>query len=167
MKNDHASDHNYNIVQDLAMMQIALAEAKIAAQQQEVPIGAVLTLNHQIIAKSHNCTIQQHDPSAHAEILVLRQAGRHLKTHYLNDCELYVTLEPCSMCSSAISIAHIKRLIFGAISPKTGAILHNEFFFQQPNCFYKPQLTYGILQDECSSLLKNFFINLRIDSNNQ
>lgn len=144
-------------------MQIALLQAQKAYAKQEVPVGAVLVKEGKIIAKNYNRNLSWHDPTAHAEILVLRNGGKRLGTHYLCDCDLYVTLEPCNMCATAISLARIRRLFFGAYCPKTGAVMHGCQFFDQNNCFHIPKVYGGILATETSKLLRDFFRQLRAE----
>lgn len=139
-------------------MQDALAQARIAAQNGEVPVGAVLVgRNGQPLAKTHNLVETSHDPSAHAEILAIRQACESLGTPRLTDCDLYVTLEPCPMCAQAISFARIRRLYYGAPDPKGGGVAHGPNLFQQPTCHHRPEIYDGIMEKECGEILKNFF----------
>lgn len=143
------------------MMRMALVQAKRAAAHAEIPVGAVLVHQGQVIARAYNRTIRDHNPTAHAEILTLQRGAHKLHSHYLNECDLYVTLEPCAMCAAAISIAKIRRLIIGTDSAKTGAVLHGIRFFEQSSCFHKPLVIQGILQSECAALLTAFFQQLR------
>ena len=138
-------------------MSLALEEASLAFEKQEVPVGAVLVKNEEIISRSHNQSISKNDPSAHAEMNVLRDAGKKLGNYRLNDCQLYITLEPCLMCFGACVHARIERIIFGAEDSKSGVIknnllLENEKFFN-----HKLSITSGILENESSKLLKTFF----------
>jgi tRNA(Arg) A34 adenosine deaminase TadA len=144
---------------DLATMRIALEEAQAAAAAGEAPIGAVVVdpATGQVIARAHNAPIGRHDPSAHAEILALRQAGEALGNYRLTGLTLVVTLEPCAMCAGAISHARIGRLVFGAPDAKGGAIVHGPKFFAQPTCHWRPEVTGGVLADESAALLKSFF----------
>jgi tRNA(adenine34) deaminase len=144
---------------DLATMRIALEEAQAAAAEGEAPIGAVVVdpATGEIVARAHNAPIGRHDPSAHAEILALRQAGEALGNYRLTGLTLVVTLEPCAMCAGAISHARIGRLVFGAEDAKGGAITHGPKFFAQPTCHWRPEVTGGVLADESAALLKGFF----------
>ncbi len=143
---------------DLDMMRIALSEAEAAASRGEVPIGAVLVdAQGAIMAQDGNRTIELRDPTAHAEILVIRKAAALLGNERLLDCSLYVTLEPCAMCAGAISFARVKRLVFGASDPKGGAVQHGAQFFNQTTCHHRPDCSDGLLKDEAADLLKSFF----------
>lgn len=144
-------------------MRAALEEAKHAAQNDEVPIGAVLVdpQTGEIIARAGNRTRQLNDPSAHAEILCIRQACEKAGAQRIPDLDLYVTLEPCAMCAAAISFARLNRIIFGAPDPKGGGIIHGGQFYEQPTCHWKPQVSQGILAEECGQILKDFFKSRR------
>lgn len=142
-------------------MQHALRMAQDAVVAGEVPIGAVIVKNGQIIASSHNLTETRNDPTAHAELLVIRKACEVLKTPRLIDCDLYVTLEPCPMCATAISFARIRRLYFGATDPKGGGVESGARIFNQPTCHHKPEVYGGIAESPCSEVLKEFFLKLR------
>ncbi len=142
-------------------MEFALEEARLAAKAGEVPVGAVIVKDRQLIARGQNRTLRDHDPSAHAEIVALRNASRLLKNSRLNDCDLYVTLEPCAMCAGAISHARIARLYFGAEDPKSGGILHGARVFSHPQCHHKPDVYEGISEAQAQSLLKEFFAQRR------
>jgi tRNA(adenine34) deaminase len=139
-------------------MAIALDEAKAAGSRGEVPVGACIVspLGH-VIARAGNRTLEQRDATAHAEMLVIREASAKLLTERLPDCDLYVTLEPCAMCAGAISHARIRRVYFGADDPKMGAVEHGPHFFAQPTCHHAPEIYGGIGRDAASELLKNFF----------
>ena len=147
--------------EDEKWMSFALEEAKKAEREGEVPVGAVLVKDNIVIAKSHNKPISENDPTAHAEIKLLRAAGRELKNYRLPGTTLYVTLEPCAMCLGAIMQARIKRVVFGAYDPKTGVCGSSENFIEA-RCFnHKIDLTSGVLDHESKLLLKNFFNSLR------
>ncbi len=148
---------------DTDYMKIALKEAQKAFEIDEVPIGAVIVdpTTQKIIAKAHNKTEFGQDITAHAEILALRKACRKLKAKRLWNLDLYVTLEPCAMCAAAISFARIRRIIYGACDEKGGAIDSGVKFFQSKTCHHKPEVVSGILKDESSQLLKDFFKNKR------
>ena len=138
-------------------MSEALKQAKLSFKADEVPIGAVLVYKNKIISSGHNLSITNHDPSAHAEILTIRDAGQYLKNYRLLNCSLYVTLEPCVMCLGAIFHARISNLIFGAYDPKTGAcesaVNLKENKELNHHCFIRG----GVLEEESKTLLQNFF----------
>lgn len=140
-------------------MALALEEAHAAANRAEVPIGAVLvdSKTGEIIARNSNRTIEHADPTAHAEILVIRDACRAAGAQRIPDCDLYVTLEPCAMCAAAISFARIRRVIYGALDTKGGGVDHGGKFFEQPTCHHRPEVTSGIMATESAELLKRFF----------
>jgi len=139
-------------------MKIALKEAELAAGRGEVPVGAVLVSSQgAVIARDGNRTEASHDPTAHAEMLVIRQAAQILASPRLTDCDLYVTLEPCAMCAAAISFARIRRVIFGAYDPKGGAVEHGGRFFSQTTCHHTPEVVSGVEENQSSKLLKDFF----------
>jgi tRNA(adenine34) deaminase len=147
--------------EDEKWMKIALNEASLALKENEVPVGSILVQNDIIIAKSHNQQIVKNDPTAHAEIQLLRKAGNQQKNYRLVGCSLYVTLEPCAMCFGALIHARVDRVIFGASDPKTGVCgscidLNSEKFFN-----HKISITSGILENDCSELLKKFFKSRR------
>lgn len=147
----------HRIAMDQFFMQEAMEEAIKAAQEGEVPIGAVIVFNNQIIAKAHNLRETNGDPTAHAEILVLREASR-LKGHWrLLGTTLYTTLEPCPMCAGAMVMARIDRLVFGAFDPKTGATGSLMNIVQDPRLNHRLKVTGGIKEAECRELLKEFF----------
>ncbi len=139
-------------------MEQALKEAEKAKSRGEVPIGAVIVApNGEVIARAGNRCEEDHDPSAHAEILAIREAGRALGSARLIDCDLYVTLEPCTMCATAISFARIRRLYFGAYDPKGGGVDHGACFYNQPTCHHKPEVYGGLRETDCADLLTSFF----------
>ena len=140
-------------------MSIALEEASKAAAIDEVPIGAVIvhSVTGEIAARAHNRTITLSDPTAHAEILAIRDVCAQAGAQRIPEYDLYVTLEPCAMCAAAISFARIRRVVFGAADPKGGGILHGGKFFEQPTCHHKPIVTHGALAEECGQVLKDFF----------
>lgn len=140
-------------------MQAALEEAIAAFERDEVPIGAVLVDpdKNKIIARAGNRTIEYADPSAHAEILALREGCTFYGAQRIPSYDLYVTLEPCTMCAGAISFARIRHLYFGAEDPKGGAITSGVRFFDQPTCHHRPKVTGGIMEKECGELLRSFF----------
>ena len=140
-------------------MRIALAAAQDAASRGETPVGAVVVdpKTEEVIAIGANGPIGAHDPTAHAEIVALRQAAAKLGNYRLTDLTLVVTLEPCVMCAGAISHARIGRVVFGAEDPKGGAVVHGPRFFEQPTCHWRPQVTGGVLAQESADLLRAFF----------
>ncbi len=142
-------------------MEIALEAARDAAKRGEVPVGAVVTQNGQILAIASNRTLTDRDPTAHAEILALRQAAQLCGSERLIGCDLYVTLEPCAMCAGAISLARIRRLYFGASDPKGGAVEHGPRFFSQKTCHHAPELYGGLGASDAAALLKTFFAERR------
>lgn len=145
-------------------MQKALNLAKISATQDEIPIGCLIvdSATGEIISSTHNLSQHSEDATAHAEILAIRQACQILKQNRLWDMDMYVTLEPCTMCASAISFARIKNLYFGAYDEKGGAVINGVKFYEQKTCHHKPNVVGGILEEKCSQILKDFFKNKRI-----
>ncbi len=149
--------HTDSSRQDERFMREALREAGKARQQQEVPIGAVLVKDGEILARGYNSSITLHDPSAHAEIMVLRQAGQQVGNYRLTDTELYVTLEPCIMCMGALIQARIARLVFGAYDPRTGAAGSVFDFAGSDTLNHRFDVRGGVLEKECGFLLQDFF----------
>jgi len=142
---------------DEKYMKMALEEAERAGQKGEVPVGAVLVKRDRVLAKDHNRCIELNDPTAHAEILVLRKAGKVLGNYRLNDTVIYVTAEPCPMCVSAMVHGRISRLVFGTPEPKFGAV-GSRFRLLGGNCFnHHVEVTPGIFEKECVEILKSFF----------
>ncbi len=140
-----------------SFMQAALAQAKDAAMAGEVPVGCVIVRAGAIIAAARNRTLADRDPTAHAEMLAIRAAAEALGSERLVDCDLYVTLEPCTMCAAAISFARIRRLYYGAADPKGGAVEHGVRFFGAPTCHHRPEVYGGIAEAGAGELLKEFF----------
>ena len=138
-------------------MSVAFAEARAAEARGEAPIGAVVVRDGITIARAGNQTVGDNDPTAHAEIVVLRAAGAKLGNPRLNDCDLYVTLEPCAMCAGALSFARIRRLYYGAPDPKGGAVDNGVRFFSQPTCHHAPEVYGGIRESEAGEMLRKFF----------
>ena len=138
-------------------MGAALAEAEAAAQRGEVPVGAVIVSTGEIVARAGNRTREFADPTAHAEILVIREASTKLASERLGEADLYVTLEPCTMCAAAISFARIRRLYYGAADEKGGAVVSGVRFFASPTCHHTPEIYPGIGEVRASELLKTFF----------
>jgi tRNA(adenine34) deaminase len=140
-----------------SFMQIALEEARAAQARGEVPVGCAIVRAGAVIARAGNRTLTERDPTAHAELLAIRQAAAMLKSERLADCDLYVTLEPCTMCAAALSFARIKRLYFGAGDPKGGAVENGVRFFASPTCHHRPDVYGGINESESAALLQEFF----------
>ena len=138
-------------------MRVALEQARIAGACGEVPVGAVVVCDGEIIGRGFNQPIRTHDPTSHAEVMALRDAAQHLKNYRLPGCELYVTLEPCAMCCGAIMHARIKRVVFGASDPKTGAVGSVIDLFAEARLNHHAETTGGVLADECGALLSGFF----------
>lgn len=138
-------------------MERAFAEARAAAQRGEVPVGAAIVHAGEVIAAAGNRTLEWKDPTAHAEIVAIREAARRLGSERLIGCDLYVTLEPCAMCAGAISFARIRRLYYGAGDEKGGAVDHGTRFFASPICHHAPEIYSGFGETESASLLKDFF----------
>lgn len=146
---------------DNEFMALALKEAEVALQKGEVPVGALLVKNSEIIGKGHNTKETLFDPTGHAEINAIKEASQNLKSWRLTDATLYVTLEPCIMCMGAIIQARIKRLVFGTLDPKTGACGSVYDISNEPKFNHSIDVTSGVLKDESSEMLKNFFATLR------
>jgi tRNA(adenine34) deaminase len=140
-----------------SFMDDALAEARAAQQADEVPVGAVVVRDGAVIARAGNRTLRDRDPTAHCEMLAVRQAAALLGSERLTDCDLYVTLEPCAMCAAAISFARIRRLYYGAADPKGGAVENGVRFFASPACHHGPEVYGGINESEAAALLREFF----------
>jgi tRNA(adenine34) deaminase len=142
---------------DVASMELALAEARMAAEAGEVPVGALVISNGEVIGRAGNRNLRDHDPAAHADILALRQAARHLGNHRLTGCTLYATIEPCAMCAGAIIHARIARLVYGAKDPKAGAAGSILDVINHPRLNHKMEVVSGVLEDRCSEILQDFF----------
>jgi tRNA(adenine34) deaminase len=138
-------------------MDMALDEARAAGRRGEVPVGCVIVRHGEVIARAGNRVIAHRDPTAHAEIVAIRQAGALLRSERLEDCDLYVTLEPCAMCAGAIAFARVRRLYYGAADPKGGAVDNGVKFFASPTCHHRPEVYGGLAEAEASALLKEFF----------
>ncbi len=147
----------------LSFMERALAEAEAAAGRGEVPVGAVVVdgASGQVLAAAGNRTAELRDPTAHAEMVVIREAAASLGAPRLDGCDLYVTLEPCAMCAAAISFARVRRLYFGAYDAKGGGVEHGARIFDQPTCHHKPEVFGGIKETRCGALLTGFFAEKR------
>lgn len=146
-------------MQNLKPMQCALQEAEKARDQNEVPVGAVIVdgISGEIIALAHNEMEKNHDPTAHAEMLAIRRAVAIKGKGRLEDCHLYVTLEPCPMCAQAISFARLRRLYFGAYDPKGGGVDHGAKIFNASSCHHVPEIIGGLEEKKCAQLLTHFF----------
>jgi tRNA(adenine34) deaminase len=140
-----------------SFMDLALKSAEMAGKSGEVPIGCVIVRGNQVVATAGNRTLTDRDPTAHAEILAIRQAAAKLGSERLVDCDLYVTLEPCTMCVAAISFARIRRLYYGAADPKGGAIDSGVRFFASPTCHHAPEVYSAVGEREAATLLRDFF----------
>lgn len=138
-------------------MDMALEAAEKAGQAGEVPIGCVIVRDGEVIAAAGNRTLTDRDPTAHAEILALRAAARALGSERLTGCDLYVTLEPCTMCAAAISFARIRRLYYGASDPKGGAVESGVRFFAAPTCHHRPEVYPSVGESQAAALLRDFF----------
>ena len=148
---------------DQYWMKQALELAAQAAELNEVPVGAIVVLDDQVIGSGFNSPISGCDPSAHAEIQALRDAASRLENYRLVDATLYVTIEPCTMCAGAIVHSRIKRLVYGALEPKAGVVTSQIPFFEQPWLNHRVEVQGGVLADECSSIISDFFARRRVE----
>jgi tRNA(adenine34) deaminase len=140
-----------------SFMDLALEQARAAAAAGEVPVGAVVVRDGKVIARAGNRSLTDRDPTAHCEMLAIRAAAQTLGSERLAECDLHVTIEPCTMCAGAISFARIRRLYYGAADPKGGAVESGVRFFASPTCHHRPDVYGGIGEAEASALLKDFF----------
>jgi tRNA(adenine34) deaminase len=140
-----------------SFMDMALDEARAAAGRGEVPVGCVIVRDSEVIARAGNRTLTDREPTAHAELIAIRQAAAALGAERLQGCDLDVTLEPCAMCAGAVSLARIHRLYYGAADPKGGAVDNGVRFFSSPTCHHRPEVYGGLGEAEASALLKDFF----------
>lgn len=140
-----------------SFMDLALKQAEIAEKAGEVPIGCVIVRDGAVIAQAGNRTLTDRDPTAHAEVLAIREAGRIIGSERLIGCDLYVTLEPCTMCAAAISFARVRRLYYGATDPKGGAVDSGVRFFASPTCHHTPEIYPSVGESEAAALLTDFF----------
>ena len=138
-------------------MEEALKEARLAFKNDEVPVGAVIVKDGEIISRAFNKNVRLKDPTAHAEVLAIRRACKKLNSHRLDGCDLYVTLEPCQMCASIISLSHINRLYYGTADSKFGGVENGVKIFNSPSCHHKPEIYSGFCESESKNLLKEFF----------
>lgn len=143
------------------MMELALREAQAAADRGEVPVGAIAVKDGAVLAADGNRTLELQDPTAHAEMLVIRAAAKQVGSERLIDIDLYVTLEPCAMCAGAISLARIRRLYFAAADPKGGAVDNGGRFFASPTCHHRPEVYSGLAEESAAHLLRSFFAQRR------
>lgn len=141
----------------MSHMEAALAEARAAMARGEVPVGAVLVRDGEVLAAAGNRTRELRDVTAHAEILAIREAARRLDAERLENCDLYATLEPCAMCAAAISFSRIRRLYYGAADEKGGAVEHGVRFFSQATCHHAPEVYSGLGESAAAALLRDFF----------
>jgi tRNA(adenine34) deaminase len=140
-----------------SFMELALDQARAAAAEGEVPVGCVVVLDGAVVASTRNRTLADRDPTAHAELLAIRQAAAAIGSERLTTCDIYVTLEPCTMCAAAISFARIRRLYYGAADAKGGAVESGVRFFESPTCHHRPEVYGGIAEGEAGELLRAFF----------
>src|SRR5436309_6295110 len=140
-----------------SFMDLALKAAGTAGESGEVPIGCVIVRDNAVIASAGNRTLTDRDPTAHAELLAIREAARKIGSERLVDCDLYVTLEPCTMCAAAISFGRVRRLYYGAADPKGGAVENGVRFFASPTCHHRPEVYGGISESAAAELLRDFF----------
>jgi tRNA(adenine34) deaminase len=144
-----------------SFMDMALAEARAAGERGEVPVGCVIVREGAVLSRGGNRTIADRDPTAHAEIVAIRQAATCLRSERLDECDLYVTLEPCAMCAGAVAFARIRRLYYGAADPKGGAVDNGVKFFASPTCHHRPEVYGGMAEAEAAVLLRSFFSGRR------
>jgi tRNA(adenine34) deaminase len=140
-----------------SFMDLALAEARAAAAAGEVPVGCVIVRGGDVLARTRNRTLAERDPTAHAEMLAIRQAAAAIGSERLVECDVHVTLEPCTMCAAALAFARIRRLYYGAADPKGGAVESGVRFFSSPTCHHRPDIYGGIGEREAAALLRGFF----------
>ena len=152
---------------DNRYMKLAIDQAFIAEENGDVPIGSVIVFQNQVIGRAYNQKEQLQDPTAHAEIIALTQAAAFLESWRLHDCTMYVTLEPCPMCAGALVLARMNRLVYGCDDPKTGAVKSLYNIVQDVRLNHSLEVTSGVLADECSALLQEFFQRRRFENKNQ
>lgn len=155
---------NEQTLADLRLMALALAEAEQAAGEDEVPIGAVIVRHGQVLASAHNQREQLRDPTAHAEMIAITQAATALNSWRLEDCTLYVTLEPCPMCAGAIVQSRVKRVVYGADDPKAGAVRSLYQLLEDARLNHRAEVTAGVLAQECGQVLSRFFQEKRLSA---
>jgi tRNA(adenine34) deaminase len=147
-------------------MKTALKKAKIALKNDDIPVGAVIVCNNKIIATGYNQVVLKCDPTAHSEVLAIKRAAKIKKNYNLNDCEIYVNLEPCTMCLAVISLAKISKIYYGVANKKFGAIESNANFFKNNKNYYHPEIYSGIMEEESLLLMQEFFSSKRSVNNN-
>jgi tRNA(adenine34) deaminase len=148
-------------VEDREFMRAALVEAQTAAATHDVPVGALVVRNGEVLARAGNRTMRDQDPTAHAEVLALRAASAAMGRWRLDDCTLYVTLEPCAMCAGAIVLARVARVVFGAWDEKAGMVGSVGDLLRHPRLNHRPEVAAGVLESECGALLRDFFTERR------
>ena len=153
--------------QDERYMQVAVEQARIAEENDDIPIGAVIVCDNRIIGKAYNQREQLNDPTAHAEIIALTQAAAALENWHLNGCTMYVTLEPCPMCAGALVLARVDRLVYGCDDPKAGACKSLYNIVQDERLNHRLEVTSGVLAEQCSKLLQGFFQKRRTENAQQ
>ena len=146
---------------DRRMMELALEQARLAGVHGEIPVGAVVTRDNQVIGKGYNLTRRMQDATLHAEIAAMRQAAYRLGHWYMNDCSLYVTVEPCTQCAGSLLLARMGRLVYGAAEPKFGACGSVNNLVEDSRLNHQVLVVRGVLETECSELMKTFFNDLR------
>src|SRR5487761_1704762 len=154
-------------LEPLKFMHMALREARRGMSEGEVPVGAVVVYEGAVIARAHNGPVRRNDPTAHAEVLALRQAARKLGNYRLNGCCLYVTIEPCAMCAGALALARVRELIFGAADPKAGALGSALTVLNHPKLNHQIIVRGGVLEKDCASILRGFFRQRREQARSQ
>ena len=154
---NHTDDHASTLSSDTAWMELALEQAQLAEQAGEVPVGALIVKEGEIVGRGHNRNLLDNDPTAHAEIVALRQAGSRLGNHRLTGCVMYATIEPCAMCAGAMVHARLARLVYGATDPKAGAAGSVLDLLNHPRFNHQVKVTPGVLQEKCAEILKVFF----------
>src|SRR5437868_13121956 len=152
-------------ISDERFMRAALEEARKAQSAGEVPVGAVLARGKEIVARGSNLNIRECDPTAHAEMVALRNGGKALGNHRLSDCSLFVTIEPCAMCAGAIVHARLKRLVYGARDAKAGAVESVMQVLNHPSLNHRVEVVAGVLGEECTAILQDFFRQRRLEAN--
>lgn len=146
---------------DEQMMELALEQANLAGVHGEIPIGAVVCLDGNVIGKGHNLTRRLQDATLHAEIVAMRRAAAHLGHWYMQDCTLYVTIEPCTQCAGSLLLARMGRLVFGAFEPKSGACGSVNNLLSDPRLNHRVEVTAGVMPEKCAAVMKRFFRDLR------
>jgi tRNA(adenine34) deaminase len=150
------------MTRDESCLQLAIDQARLAAEAGEVPVGAIVVFEGEVVGRGRNQVLATNDPTAHAEIVALRDAARHLNNYRLTGCELYTTLEPCSMCAGAIIHARIARLVYGAADPKAGAAGSVLEVINHPKLNHQLEIVAGVMAEECGELLRAFFRERRL-----